>query len=47
LAFRRAFGNDLEALDGDWHRFMADLQTPIEQHAPRPDLDPAPRKPGG
>ncbi len=35
-AFRRAFGNDLDALDRDWHEFMAGIRTPLEQHAPRP-----------
>lgn len=34
-AFRRALGEDLDALERDWHRFMAEVQTPIEQHAPR------------
>ena len=33
-AFRRAFGNDLDALDRDWHRFMAGIRTPTEQNAP-------------
>jgi hypothetical protein len=39
-AFRRAFGNDLDVLDGDWHQYMAGIRTPLEQHAPRPG-DPA------
>ena len=34
-AFRRAFGPDLDVLERDWHRFMAEVQTPLEQHAPR------------
>ena len=33
-AFQRAFGSDLEGLERDWHRFMAGIQTPLEQHAP-------------
>src|SRR5262249_58993543 len=41
-AFRRAFGQDLEVLDRDWHRFLAGIRTPIEQHAPRPGSLPPP-----
>jgi hypothetical protein len=44
-AFRRAFGNDLEALDRDWHQYMAGIRTPLEQHAPKPGSPPA-SKPG-
>ena len=42
-AFRRAFGKDLDALDRDWHAFMAGIRTPLEQHAPRPGAGPSPR----
>lgn len=40
-AFRRAFGEDLDALDRDWHRFLSGIRTPIEQHAPRSGSAPA------
>jgi hypothetical protein len=33
-AFRRSFGPDLDGLERDWHRFMAGVQTPLEQYAP-------------
>ena len=42
-AFRRAFGDDLDALERDWHRFMAGIRTPLEQHAPRPGAPPPAR----
>lgn len=42
-AFRRSFGQDLEALDRDWHPFMSGIRTPIEQHAPRAGSTPATR----
>jgi hypothetical protein len=42
-AFRRAFGNDLDAMDRDWHQYMAGIQTPREQHAPRPGEPPPAR----
>jgi Protein of unknown function (DUF1570) len=35
-AFRRAFGNNVDALDRDWHQYMAGIRTPLEQHTPRP-----------
>ena len=41
-AFRRAFGDDLDALERDWHQFMAGIRTPLEQHAPRPGDRPVP-----
>jgi hypothetical protein len=44
-AFRRAFGDDLDALDRDWHQYMAGIRTPLEQHAPRPGESP-PTRPG-
>jgi hypothetical protein len=40
-SFCRAFGQDLDALDRDWHRFMAGVQTPIERHAPGSGSAPA------
>jgi hypothetical protein len=33
-AFRRAFGFDLDRLEGDWRTFMKSVQTPLEQNAP-------------
>jgi hypothetical protein len=47
-AFRRAFGDDLDALDRDWHQYMDGIRTPLEQHAPRPAAAPAarPGRPG-
>jgi hypothetical protein len=33
-AFRNAFGDDLDALEADWHRFMATLKTPLEEEDP-------------
>ncbi len=36
-AFQRAFGADLEMLDGKWRKFMATVMTPLEQHAPGND----------
>ena len=42
-AFRRAFGQDLDALERDWHRFMAGIRTPLEQHAPGPGAACRPR----
>jgi hypothetical protein len=36
-AFQRAFGTDMEKLEGDWHRFMKTVQTPLEQNAPGDD----------
>ena len=44
-AFRRAFGSDLETLDRDWHQYMATVQTPLERHAPVPQLPPEPASP--
>jgi hypothetical protein len=38
-AFQRAFGSDLDRLESDWHRFMASVQTPLEQHAPTSSPD--------
>ncbi|HMB08276.1 MAG TPA: DUF1570 domain-containing protein [Isosphaeraceae bacterium] len=32
-AFRRAFGDDLDRLESDWHRFMGALRTPLESEA--------------
>jgi hypothetical protein len=43
VAFRRAFGNDLDTLDRDWHRYMAGIRTPLEQHAPKPGDTPSTR----
>jgi hypothetical protein len=31
-AFQSAFGSDLEALETDWHRYIASLTTPLEAH---------------
>jgi hypothetical protein len=48
VAFRRAFGTDIEALERDWHTFMSKVQTPLELHAPPTRADPkraAPRRP--
>ena len=42
-AFRRAFGDDLDGLERDWHQFMAGIRTPLEQQAPRPGDPPSPR----
>jgi hypothetical protein len=36
-AFQRAFGNDVDRLDADWHRFMETVHTPLEQHSPAPE----------
>jgi Protein of unknown function (DUF1570) len=33
-AFQRAFGQDLDHLEEDWHHFMKTVQTPLERHAP-------------
>ncbi|MGB0067789.1 MAG: DUF1570 domain-containing protein, partial [Isosphaeraceae bacterium] len=41
-AFRRAFGSDLETLERGWHQYMATVQTPLERHAPDPQLPPEP-----
>ena len=47
MAFRRTFGQDLDALERDWHRFMADIRTPLEQQAPgRATPSPKPNRPG-
>ena len=49
-AFRRAFGTDIDRLEGAWHQFMKTVRTPLEQHAkPRgrrraPAEFPVPRK---
>jgi Protein of unknown function (DUF1570) len=32
-AFQRAFGIELDRLDGEWHTFMKTVQTPLEQNA--------------
>ncbi len=29
--FRAAFGDDLHGLEADWHRFMAQVRTPLEE----------------
>jgi hypothetical protein len=42
-AFRRAFGEDLDRLESDWHHFMGTLQTPLESEATTDD--PAPSAP--
>jgi hypothetical protein len=42
-AFRRAFGQDTDALERDWHRFMAGIRTPLEQHDPRSGSGSAPK----
>jgi hypothetical protein len=34
-AFQRAFGPDLDHIERDWRAFMATVQTPLEQNAPR------------
>ena len=39
-AFRSAFGGDLASLESDWHRYLADLKTPLESERP---LDPKSR----
>jgi len=39
-AFRRAFGSDLEPLEREWHEYMATVQTPLERHAPGPQIPP-------
>jgi hypothetical protein len=39
-AFTRAFGADLDRLDGDWRTFMKTVKTPLEQHAPSPTSGP-------
>lgn len=33
-AFHRAFGDDLTALEHEWHQFLGTVQTPLEQHDP-------------
>ncbi len=43
--FRRSFGPDLDGLERDWRRFMADVQTPLEQHAPTAKPVPPPGLP--
>jgi Protein of unknown function (DUF1570) len=40
-AFRSAFGNDLGALESDWHRYLADVKTPLESE--RPEQSPEPK----
>jgi len=40
MAFKRAFGNDLDALERDWRAFMATVQTPLEQQAPPGEATP-------
>lgn len=42
-AFRRAFGEDIEGIEHDWHAFMAGIRTPLERHAPRSGA-PRPRR---
>jgi Protein of unknown function (DUF1570) len=32
-AFQRAFGTDMDKLEGEWRRFMKTVQTPLELHA--------------
>ena len=44
-AFQRAFGTDIDRLDGDWHTFMKTVHTPLEQHAPASDAAPKPDRP--
>ncbi len=43
VAFRRAFGEDIEGVERDWHAFMAGIRTPLELHAPRAGA-PRPRR---
>jgi hypothetical protein len=45
LTFLRAFGPDLDKLERDWHRFMAGVQTPLEQHTPPSSPKPKPKRP--
>jgi Protein of unknown function (DUF1570) len=33
-AFRAAFGLELSGLEAEWHRFLADLKTPLEEGRP-------------
>jgi hypothetical protein len=35
-AFRAAFGEDLDALEASWHRYLDGLRTPLEAEAPPP-----------
>ena len=42
-AFKRAFGSDLDALERDWHHFMKNVQTPLEQNAPTADATAKPK----
>jgi Protein of unknown function (DUF1570) len=44
-AFQRAFGSDLDGLESDWHQFMKNVQTPLEQNAPTADATPKPKPP--
>jgi len=44
-AFQRAFGSDLDALERDWHHFMKNVQTPLEQNAPTADATVKPGRP--
>src|SRR5262249_20313579 len=32
--FKRAFGNDIDAIERDWRGFMATVKTPLEQNRP-------------
>jgi hypothetical protein len=43
--FHRAFGSDLEALEGEWHQFMSDVKSPLERHAPDSELPSPPATP--
>jgi hypothetical protein len=36
--FRRAFGTDLPALEHEWHTFLAEVKSPLERHAPDPEV---------
>ena len=44
-AFQRAFGTDMDNLEGEWHQFMKTVQTPLEQHAPGHDPTSMPARP--
>ncbi len=46
-AFRRAFGTDLDRLDGEWRAFMRTVQTPLEQHTPSIDTASKTSRPPG
>lgn len=34
--FRRAFGDDLDSLELEWHQDLSTTQTPLERHQPHP-----------